>query len=83
MYELQHLENIKNLNFEAIGDTIIEIHLRHNPNPVEYSEFIPIWHSEYDGMDHTSFLTAGYKFIEAVEDGGGHLGDVRLGFYCK
>lgn len=83
MYELQHLENIKNLNFEAIGDTIIEIHLRHNPNPVEYSEFIPIWHSEYDGMDHTSFLTAGYKFIEAVEDGGGHLGDIRLGFYCK
>ena len=82
MYQIQHLEKIKHLNFEAIGDIIIEIHLRHNPNPVEYNEFVPIWHSDYDTIDHNAFLIAGYKFVEAVEDGGRHLGDIRLGFYC-
>lgn len=34
------------INIEMIGGKIIEVHLRHNTDPVEYSIFYPIWEDD-------------------------------------
>jgi len=34
------------INIEIIGDKIIEVHLRHNTDPVMHDEFIPIWSND-------------------------------------
>lgn len=63
--------NVEHINIEIIGDRIIEVHLRTNPNPVDYDELVPIWSNEQECPD-------GYLRIdEFVEDIG------RLGFFVK
>jgi hypothetical protein len=61
------------INVEFIGDKLIEIHLRENPDfQNEYTELIPVWNdTEIDECDFP-----GFKFITSQEY-------KRLGFYVK
>ena len=59
------------INIEIIGGRIIEVHLRHNTDPVMYDEFIPIW-------DSTQTCPEGYVAILDAEQ---HVD--RLGFFVK
>ena len=34
---------VSDINIEVIGGKVIEIHLRSNPDPIQYDEFWPIW----------------------------------------
>ena len=61
----------EHINIEIIGDRIIEVHLRTNPDPVEYDELIPIWTKNQP-------CPAGYARIADVEQ---HVD--RLGFFVK
>jgi hypothetical protein len=61
----------ENLNIEIIGDKIIEVHLRHNTDPVEHDCFIPIWSNEQK-------CPKGYVRIDDLEQ---HPG--RLGFFIR
>lgn len=61
----------EHINIEIIGDKIIEVHLRTNPNPVGYDSLIPIWSVD-------QYCPAGYTRInEYTED------IQRFGFYVK
>lgn len=62
---------VDTLNIEIIGNKIIEVHLRHNTDPVEYDCFIPIWSNEQD-------CPQGHVRIDDREN---HPG--RLGFFIK
>lgn len=73
-YELPSVFNTirtDKLNIEIIGDKIIEVHLRHNTDPVEYDFFIPIWSED-------QMCPEGCIRIADRED---HPG--RLGFFVK
>lgn len=59
------------LNIEIIGDKIIEVHLRHSTDPVDYDFFIPIW-SEYQPCPQ------GFTRIKDTTDFPG-----RLGFFVE
>ncbi len=59
------------LNIEIIGEKIIEVHLRHNTDPIQYDRFIPIW-------DETQICPDGYVRIQDKEN---HPG--RLGFFVE
>ena len=54
-------------NIEIIGNKIIEVHLRHNTDPVQYDVFIPIW-------DCNQVCPSGFTRIEDSEDHPGRLG---------
>lgn len=62
---------VDNLNIEIIGDKIIEIHLRHNTDPVDHDCFIPIWSDKQQ-------CPPGHVRIDDRED---HPG--RLGFFIR
>lgn len=73
-YELPSIFNsiqASQLNIEIIGDKIIEVHLRHNTDPVDYDVFIPIW-------EYTQQCPDGFVKINDKEQ---HPG--RLGFFVK
>jgi hypothetical protein len=68
------------INVEYIGDKIIEIHLRSNPdfNNHSFSELQVIWAS--DNIMDVKEKYKDYTFIEAIEVSNN---DTRLGFYAK
>lgn len=69
-YQLPRVLNTvqaEKLNIEIIGDRIIEVHLRHSTDPVQYDVFIPIWHQNQP-------CPAGYCRIDDVVDFPGRLG---------
>lgn len=73
------LSPCKKINVELIGDKIIEVHQRGNPDPVEYDEFIPVWGEVLQWKDKYSDHT----YVESFEDCEGQLSPPRLGFFCK
>lgn len=58
------------INIEIIGNHIIEVHLRPNPDPVMYDEFWPIWSEDQ--------LPPSDEYVR-IPDRESHIG--RLGFY--
>lgn len=64
---LQHI-SIPCINVEYIGNKLIEVHLRGNPDP-DYDELIVVWKSDGNNLN--------YNFIESIEEFGE---DTRLGF---
>jgi hypothetical protein len=60
------------LNVEYIGNRVIEIHLRGNPDP-DYKELHVVWKSD-------NINVSKYNFIESIEEFGD---DVRLGFFVE
>ena len=77
--ELPHffveLSDVGRINVEAIDDRIIEVHLRPNPNPMQYDEMIPVWddNKELDG----------YEYVEAENNCDGQLSRPRQGFLVR
>lgn len=62
----------EHINIELIGDKLIEVHLRPNPDPVMYDEFWPIWsHDQKPPFDN-------YQRIDDLDDET-EMG--RLGFF--
>lgn len=59
------------LNIEIIDDKIIEVHLRHNTDPVSHDFFIPIWNEDQPCPEN----------CVRIQDDVEHPG--RLGFYVK
>jgi hypothetical protein len=72
--------NITRINVEFIGDKVIEVHLRHSPDP-QYDELIPIWQNEQEIVEH--FKELGYIYIESFDDADGFIERPRLGFMAK
>ena len=71
---------VQYINIEAIGDKVIEVHLRPNPDHRdEYNVLIPIW----QGDDITKYTSKGYTYIESHDDAEGQLPKARLGFCAK
>jgi len=71
------LQSIKvdNINIEVIGGKIIEVHLRHNPDPIQYKEYLPIWES----IPESKICPPGFVFVSDLNEV--HLG--RRGFFCR
>ena len=67
------------INVEYIGDKAIEVHIRSNPNPVEYDEMVVVWHSSPKGL-WKQMQEQDYVFVPAFQNVGE---DARLGFFCK
>jgi len=61
------------VNIETVAGKVIEIHLRTNPDPIDYDHFIPVWKSAQIRPD-------GYQYIPENSKAN-HLN--RLGFYVK
>ena len=79
--ELTELCDVKEINVEFIGDKVIEVHLRHSPDP-DYDHIIPVWASDL-GPKKDHMEMHGYDFIEAYDDANGHIDDPRIGFLVK
>jgi hypothetical protein len=77
--------DIPNLNVEAIGGKIIEVHLREgNYNEEGWTETIPFW--EGTAIDHDTMIANNYIFVEPeVEYSRGieMLPEKLLGYYVK
>lgn len=71
--------DLKYANVEFIGNKPIEIHLRTNPDPVDYDVFIPVWMSDIN-INMVEYVQQGFEFVDNKEDVGD---DQRLGFFCK
>ena len=63
------------INLEYIGGTPIEVHLRGNPDPVEYKCFVPDWEHQNNKNKYKDF-----DYIKDPVTVGGHK---RLGFFVK
>ena len=72
--------NVTRINVEFIGDKVIEVHLRHSPDP-EYDHLIPIWQDEQKIVEH--FKQLGYVYIQSFDDADGFIERPRLGFMAK
>ena len=74
------LADVGHINIETIGDKIIEVHLRPNPDPVEYDEFIPVWNDKnlIEGK-----ISEGYRWVKATDDADGQLELPRSGFLVR
>ena len=70
--KLWDLCDVKTLNVEFIGNNVIEIHLRHSPDPQSASEIYPVWADDPVEAYEPDF-----------EDADGHLAVPRLGFVLK
>jgi len=79
--ELKPLSDVKEINVEFIDDKVIEVHLRHSPDP-DYDHIIPVWSSDL-GPKKDHMEMHGYDFIEAYDDANGYIDDPRIGFLVK
>ena len=79
--ELACLRDVNKINVEFIGDRVIEVHLRHSPDPA-YDHLIPVWASDV-GPKREHMEMHGFEFIEDYENADGHLKDPRIGFLVK
>jgi len=79
-YRLGWNWDMQYINVEAIGDKIIEVHLRRSPDPYEdYTVLIPIWKDD----NKEKYINKGYEYIESYDDADGQLPIPRLGFCVK
>lgn len=86
------LEDVKHINIEFIGDKIIEVHLRPNPDfTSDWGMIIPIWSSFIDpdaGLTIGSFKQK-YKDFVWVPDNECHTlkhwlnNDYRIGYFAR
>ena len=79
--KLSILRDAKNINVEYKGDQVIEVHLRHSPDP-DYDHIIPVWASDF-GVKKEHMEIHGFNFIESYDDADGFLDDPRVGFLVK
>jgi hypothetical protein len=77
---LDELWDCQTINIEMIGDKIIEVHLRGSPDPVEYTEMVPIWSDAsketINPLEKTHKFIASYDYVYGTDL-------KRLGFFCR
>ena len=77
---LDELWDCQTINIEMIGDKIIEVHLRGSPDPVEYTEMVPIWSDTsketINSLEKTHKFIASYDYVYGTDL-------KRLGFFCR
>ncbi len=92
-YDMDVLYDAGEINVEFKGKSIIEVHLRHSPDP-DYDKFIPVWESDTEPECSPSVYKlnvkcqhylneCGYEFLPDFDDGDGQLKDPRIGFLVK
>lgn len=70
--------DVPRLNIEAIGDKIIEVHLRNGfDHMMQYESIIPVFENQYKKD------MPGYTYIDGEADGYGWLINKRLGYFVK
>ena len=79
--ELATLRDVKYINVEFKGDQVIEVHLRHSPDP-DYDHIIPVWASD-SGAKRAHLEMHGYQWIGTYDNADGQLDDPRIGFLVK
>jgi len=79
-YQINELSSVPVINLEFIGDRLIEVHLRGNPDP-QCDEIIPIWEGEECRVDNLSDM--GYYCVLQPDDADGFLSKGRIGFMIK
>ena len=79
--QLASLRDVKFINVEFKGDQVIEVHLRHSPDP-DYDHIIPVWSSDL-GSKREHMEMHGFQFIESYDNADGQLDDPRIGFLVK
>jgi hypothetical protein len=77
-----HEQGISTFNVEYIEEKAIEIHLRANPNPINYNEMIPIW-SDTPVYFVDKLVKEGYIIITAYENANEFSNLARHGFLVK
>lgn len=77
---LNELWDCEYINVELVDGKVIEVHLRGSPDPVNYSEFVPVWNDTPD--DVIQRLTLDHLFISSYDYVHG-TNIKRLGFYVK
>lgn len=70
------------INVEYIEDKAFEVHLRVNPNPIQYDEIIPIWSDTPKEMVD-ELIEKGYIMIPGFENANGFIDIARVGFMVK
>lgn len=78
---LRSLNEVPIINVEYIGGHPIEVHLRENPDPVEYNEIVPDWKDTPN--DPVKMKDNGYIWLDSPDDANRTLPDVRQGFWVK
>lgn len=71
------LTGVSHINVEFIGENLIEVHLRPNPDP-DCSELIPVWKNT-----STKSPTNCHYWIPAPDSAGGQLSNPRTGFWAR
>jgi len=71
------LDGVENINVEFVGNKLIEVHLRPNPDP-DCSELVPVW-------QHNPIRspTDCHYWIPAPDSAGGQLNNPRTGFWAR
>jgi hypothetical protein len=77
---LDILWDCETINIELIDNKIIEVHLRGSPDPVEYTEMIPVWSNTPE--ETIEILEEIYKYVPSYDYVYGT--DLkRVGFFCR
>jgi hypothetical protein len=70
--------DVPRLNIEAIGDKVIEVHLRNGfDHMMQYNTIIPVFESQ------AVKDRIGYEFVEGKADGYGWLTNKRIGYLVR
>tara|TARA_B100000965_G_scaffold368329_1_gene354921 strand:- start:780 stop:1430 length:651 start_codon:yes stop_codon:yes gene_type:complete len=80
---LESLCSPNHCNIEFVDGKVIEVHLRHGTDfPENATTIIPIW-KDSDQQEHHTWMSAGYTYIDNIDDADGLLDIGRVGFYYK
>lgn len=78
---LDQLASVGTINCEFIADQLIEVHLRHGPDP-DYDTIIPLW-GDTDPQLVEELSELGYAFVSSYDDANGFLTNPRIGFMVR
>jgi len=78
-------DEVQHINIEYIGDKVIEVHMRRNPDFVhnKYSRIEVAWASSWDQNKYDEEQNTFTPSIEQVYNEKGEVIDTRLGFFGK
>lgn len=79
-----NVECPSHINIEFIDNRVIDVHIRMSPDP-QYDNIIVVWDDSVKDSKSYIKLTEerGYKFIESIDNAGGHIPQTRKGFLVK
>lgn len=76
--------DVEKLNIEAIGNKIIEVHLRNGfDHMMQYKEIYPVFEKANGCTFHACKDPTQFQYSEGEADGYGYLKERRVGYYVK